>query len=78
MTIIILRSPDAATAASLSGMAQGGGYLLAASGPLLVGVIRTLTGGFEATSILFCAFALLACWATWGAGRDRLVLRPGS
>jgi CP family cyanate transporter-like MFS transporter len=78
MTIIILRSPDAATAASLSGMAQGGGYLLAASGPLLVGVIRTLTDGFEATSILFCAFALLACWATWGAGRDRLVVRPES
>jgi CP family cyanate transporter-like MFS transporter len=74
MTIIILRSPDAPTAASLSGMVQGGGYLFAASGPLLVGVVRTLTGGFEATAILFCAFTLVACWAVWGAGRDRLII----
>ena len=71
MTIIILRSPTPQVAASLSGMAQGGGYLVASLGPLLVGVIRTATGSFESTGYLFCACAALAAWAAWGAGQDR-------
>ena len=33
--LTMARAPDPATAASLSGFAQGGGYLLAATGPLL-------------------------------------------
>jgi CP family cyanate transporter-like MFS transporter len=81
MTIIILRSPDAPTAASLSGMAQGGGYLFASLAPLIVGLIRTWTGAFDLAGWLFCAAAAVAVWAAWGAGRDGQIggaIRPGS
>ncbi|MDB5558498.1 MAG: yycB [Enterovirga sp.] len=71
MTIIILRSPDHRIAAALSGMAQGGGYLIASLGPLLVGIIRTRAGSFDGVGPMFCAFAAVALWAAWGAGRDR-------
>jgi CP family cyanate transporter-like MFS transporter len=78
MTIIILRSPDAATAAVPFG---NGARRRVSPRRLRAAPCRRdpdTHGGFEATSILFCAFALLACWATWGAGRDRLVVRPES
>jgi CP family cyanate transporter-like MFS transporter len=81
MTIIILRSPDPRTAASLSGMAQGGGYLIASLAPLLVGLIRTWTGAFDLAGWLFCAAAAVGIWAAWGAGRDGQIggaVRPGS
>jgi MFS transporter, CP family, cyanate transporter len=40
------RSADSHTAAALSGFAQGGGYLIAAAGPLLVGIVHTATGSW--------------------------------
>ncbi|WP_030618886.1 CynX/NimT family MFS transporter [Streptomyces achromogenes] len=49
LTLLNLRSPDAAVTARLSGMAQSGGYLLAATGPLTFGVLRSATGGWEAS-----------------------------
>jgi CP family cyanate transporter-like MFS transporter len=54
-------------------MAQGVGYILAAGGPLLTGVIRDRTGGFGATAFLFLALGLAAGAAGWGAGRNRLI-----
>ncbi|MEU3830244.1 MFS transporter [Streptomyces sp. NPDC029080] len=56
MTILGLRSPDPATAARLSAMAQTGGYLLAGCGPAAIGILHTLTGGWH-TPIVF----LIAC-----------------
>ena len=47
LTLLNLRSPAAAITARLSGMAQSGGYLLAASGPLTFGVLHSITGGWE-------------------------------
>jgi CP family cyanate transporter-like MFS transporter len=78
MTLIILRSPDIRVAAHLSGMAQGVGYVLAASGPLLTGFIRDRTGGFSAAAFLFVAIGAAAGVAGWGAGRNRLIGVPGS
>ncbi|MES9607608.1 MFS transporter [Actinomadura sp. NPDC000929] len=46
-TLLSLRSPNPSTAAGLSGMAQTGGYLLAAAGPLAVGVLHDATGGWN-------------------------------
>ena len=69
MTAIVLRSPDSHVAAHLSGMAQFIGYLLAAIGPLLVGLIRSWTGSFSATALLFVALGLGAAINGWGAGR---------
>lgn len=69
MTAIVLRSADSHVAAHLSGMAQFIGYLLAAIGPLLVGLIRSWTGSFSATALLFVALGLGAAINGWGAGR---------
>ncbi|WP_378950392.1 CynX/NimT family MFS transporter [Mesorhizobium sp. ANAO-SY3R2] len=69
MTIIVLRSPDSHVAAHLSGMAQGVGYVLAAFGPLVVGLIRGWTGGFAATAFLFVGLGLVAAVMGIGAGR---------
>jgi len=69
MTLIVLRSPDSHVAAHLSGMAQGVGYVLAAFGPLLVGLIRGWTGSFSETAFLFVALGLGAAIMGFGAGR---------
>ncbi|MPZ15703.1 MAG: MFS transporter [Chloroflexi bacterium] len=47
LTLIVLRSRHSGDATRLSTMAQGVGYLIAACGPALVGVIHQLTGGWE-------------------------------
>ena len=73
LTLIVMRSPDASVAARLSGMAQGVGYLIAAGGPLLVGLLRAWTGSFQASAWLFGAIASALVLAGFGAGRDRLV-----
>ncbi|SDP44374.1 MFS transporter, CP family, cyanate transporter [Phyllobacterium sp. YR620] len=69
MTIIVLRSPDAHVASHLSGMAQCIGYMLAAVGPLLVGLIHSVTGSYAATAILFVLLGIGVAFFGWGAGR---------
>ncbi|MFB9554217.1 MFS transporter [Streptomyces roseoviridis] len=61
LTLIVLRSGDAVTAARLSGMAQTVGYLLAAAGPLAAGALHQATGSWTLpiTAVLgVCAAAL--------------------
>lgn len=48
LLFVIARSPNSATAASLSGMAQGIGYTFAAAGPIVVGVVHALTNSWSA------------------------------
>ncbi|MBB4193538.1 CP family cyanate transporter-like MFS transporter [Rhizobium aethiopicum] len=69
MTTIVLRSRDPDVAAHLSGMAQCVGYLLAAIGPLIVGLIRGWTGSFSWCAVLFVALGLGAAINGWRAGR---------
>ncbi len=69
LTVIVLRSPDAHVAAHLSGMAQFVGYLLAAVGPLVVGMIHGWTGSFAWSSVLFVLLGLGAAVNGWFAGR---------
>jgi CP family cyanate transporter-like MFS transporter len=70
LTVIVLRSPDAHVAAHLSGMAQFVGYLLAAIGPLVVGMIHGWTGSFAWCSVLFVLLGLGAAINGWFAGRS--------
>ncbi|MFJ7064266.1 CynX/NimT family MFS transporter [Streptomyces sp. NPDC101115] len=61
LTLIVLRSGDAVTAARLSGMAQTVGYLLAAAGPLAAGALHQATGSWTppiAAVLGVCATAL--------------------
>ncbi|MBS9720885.1 CynX/NimT family MFS transporter [Tianweitania sp. BSSL-BM11] len=73
MTMIMLRSPDARVASYLSGMAQGGGYVIASLGPLLVGLIHSWTGSFVACAWLIVLIGAGAITAGLGAGRARHV-----
>jgi CP family cyanate transporter-like MFS transporter len=67
------RAPHAAAAASLSALAQGGGYLLAATGPIEVGVLHSATGSW--TPPLAVLFALTAAMLVFGllAARPRVL-----
>lgn len=69
LTVIVLRTPDPHVAAHLSGMAQCVGYLLAAIGPLLVGLIRGWTGSFSWSAVLFVLLGIGAAVNGWFAGR---------
>ncbi len=55
LTLFGLRSPESDTTAALSGMAQGGGYLIAAAGPLLIGLIHDVSGNWVAPLVLLWA-----------------------
>jgi CP family cyanate transporter-like MFS transporter len=52
LTVIALGARTGEDTAQLSGMAQGFGYLLAALGPFLFGLLRELTGGWTVPFIM--------------------------
>jgi CP family cyanate transporter-like MFS transporter len=67
------RSPDAATAASLSAFSQAAGYLLASAGPLGVGLLHTATGSWTASvAALFALTAAMLCFGLLAA-RPRML-----
>lgn len=73
LTTIALRARSGPDTASLSGMAQGYGYLIAAPGPLLFGMLHDLTAAW--TVPLIMVMVVLVAQAVFGglAGRDRYV-----
>ena len=64
------RAPDPVTAASLSSFAQSGGYLLATTGPLLVGFLHSATSGWTVPIVVLLVITGLQCMAGWPAARD--------
>lgn len=73
LTLLALRAADPETADDLSSMAQGIGYVIAACGPLAIGLIYHFFGSWGATGVLLGGIGLAAIVAGLGAGRDRLV-----
>jgi len=69
LTVIVLRARDAHVAAQLSSMAQCVGYLLAAIGPLVVGLIHGWTGSFAWSAVLFVLLGAGTAFNGWFAGR---------
>jgi CP family cyanate transporter-like MFS transporter len=69
----VARAPDATTAASLSALAQGGGYLLATTGPLAVGLLHAATGGWDVPIALLLVLCVAELGSGWLAGRDRVL-----
>jgi MFS transporter, CP family, cyanate transporter len=63
------RAPDPATAASLSSFAQGIGYLLASTGPLLIGLLHTATGGWTVPMTVLLGVGVLQLVTGCLAGR---------
>lgn len=76
LTLITLRSPDAAHTAELSGMAQGVGYMVAAFGPFALGALRDATGSWTAPLITLLVLLVPLTIAGIGAARNRHVGRP--
>ncbi|SYZ51410.1 MFS transporter [Xanthomonas arboricola pv. juglandis] len=73
LSLFALRTRDHHQAAALSGMAQCIGYLGAATGPLIVGVLHDLTRGWTLPLLfLVLASVLVTLFATL-AGRDRVI-----
>ncbi|WP_405141026.1 MFS transporter [Sphaerisporangium sp. NBC_01403] len=61
LLIIALRAPDPASVTALSAVAQSSGYLLAALGPFLIGLLHQLSGGWTlplVTGLLVCGVQL--------------------
>jgi MFS transporter, CP family, cyanate transporter len=67
------RARDPAASASLSGFAQGAGYLIASMGPLLIGLLHTATGGWSVPVWALLAVTSVELVTGWLAGRDRTV-----
>jgi MFS transporter, CP family, cyanate transporter len=67
------RAPDPVTAASLSAFAQGVGYLIASTGPLIIGFLHDVTGGWVAPGLVLLAVCAATVIVGWLAGRARTV-----
>ena len=76
LTFFALRAPDSEHAAALSGMAQTVGYLLAAAGPTLFGVLRDATHAWNVPLALLLAITVCLLIAGLGAARAAHVATP--
>jgi CP family cyanate transporter-like MFS transporter len=68
--LIVLRSPDANVAASLSGMTQCIGYTIAAAAPLGAGLLHAASNDWNAVGLAFVLCAIASAVAAAGAGRN--------
>lgn len=73
LTFVALRARNARVAAALSLMAQSLGYLLAASGPIVFGLLRDLTGGWTAALVALVLVGIAQCASGYHAGRLRKI-----
>jgi CP family cyanate transporter-like MFS transporter len=73
LTLLGLRARTPESTAALSTVTQGVGYVLAGVGPLLVGVLRGLTGGYTGMFVLVFVGVALLLVTGWGVCRERYV-----
>lgn len=69
----MLRTRRTEQAAELSGMAQSVGYLLAAVGPLLIGLVHDLSGSWTTATSVLLIVAIVYMLAGWGAGNNTYI-----
>lgn len=70
IAFISLRSPNPKRASELSGMSQSAGYLLAAVGPILMGIIYDTFKSWSFPLIIFLGLIILLGLSGWFAGND--------
>lgn len=70
IAFISLRSPNSKRASELSGMSQSAGYLLAAVGPILMGIIYDTFKSWSLPIIIFGGLIILLGFFGWFAGND--------
>ena len=76
LTMIVLRTHDAAAAARVSGMMQCVGYGVGSSGTLLVGILHTASGSFTPAAVMFLGIGAAAAGMGFLAGRARFIGGP--
>jgi len=77
LTLIVLRSATPLIAARLGGVAQCVGYLVAATGPVVLGALHDATDGWHWPIALLLVLLVPMGWVGWGGSRDA-VLDPGA
>lgn len=70
LSFISLRTDNSTQAASLSGMSQSIGYLLAAIGPMVAGALHTSTGSWSASLWLCAGAGVLCATCGWFSGKN--------
>ncbi|MFS1908340.1 MFS transporter [Vibrio lentus] len=73
LSFVGLRTSNSSQAASLSGMAQGIGYALAATGPTLVGKLHAVTDSWSVPILLIAAVAFACTIFAALAARDKKI-----
>jgi len=73
LTLVLQRTRDAAQTGRLSASAQSLGYLVAATGPLAVGVLHDVTDGWTPALLLLLAILVVQTVVGLAAARPRLV-----
>ncbi len=73
LSLFGLRTRHHTTAASLSGLAQSIGYVLAAVGPVAVGALHDATGSWSPALVSLVVIDVILIGAGYLAGRDRTV-----
>lgn len=76
LTLFSIRSATTAGTTALSSMAQSIGYLLAAGGPFLVGLLRESTGSWSVPIGLLLGLAVVQTCAGYVAGRPVVIGGP--
>jgi CP family cyanate transporter-like MFS transporter len=69
LTLIGSRAANPQSASRLSGLVQGVGYGIGCVGPLTLGAINQLSGGWNSTYVLLAATLLITLGAGWAACR---------
>jgi len=73
MMFFVLRTKDASKAASLSGMAQSFGYLLAAAGPPTFGLLYDFTQNWTISFYFLLASIVILIYVGINASKDRFI-----
>lgn len=73
MIFFVLRANSVQQSAQLSGMAQSFGYVLAATGPLLLGMLAEFTGSWNPSLIILIAVSFMIAVFGYFAGSDETV-----
>jgi CP family cyanate transporter-like MFS transporter len=74
LTLVVLRSGSRSATDALSGFAQSGGYLLAAAGPLLAGMIHDASGEWDGAVLMLLLAVVPLAVSGAIAARSRAVL----
>jgi len=73
LLFIVLRSSDSETATELSGMSQSIGYLLAATGPILIGAVFDITGNWDTALYILFMILFFKLYTGLNAGKAQAI-----